>query len=97
MITVYTQPDCIQCDRTTKALTRAGVDYTTRDVTADPAAYRHVTETLGYVQAPVVVTDTGNWSGYNPDKLKALTATAHRPDAATLTAANAATSTSACR
>ncbi|WP_343029892.1 glutaredoxin family protein [Kocuria coralli] len=94
MITVYGKPDCIQCDRTVKALDRAGVDYQPRDVTQDPEAYRHVTETLGYRQVPVVVhqTDTGteHWSGYQPARIKQLTTAGHRPDAATITAATTA-------
>lgn len=86
MTTVFTKPDCIQCERTQAQLTRRAVPYDTRDVTTDPEAYRYITEDLGYQQAPVVVTDDGqHWSGYRPDKIKALAASGHTPDAATTT------------
>lgn len=88
MLTVYTKPECIQCDRTQKALTRGGLDYRTRDVTQDPEALRHITEDLGYRQAPVVVTDDNqHWSGYQPARLKQLATAKSAADAATLTAA----------
>lgn len=84
MTTVFTKPDCIQCERTQTQLTHRGVDFQTRDVTTDHEALRHITEDLGYRQAPVVVTDDGqHWSGYRPDKIKALAASQHTPDVAT--------------
>lgn len=87
MTTVYSRPDCIQCDRTITHLTRKGRPFDTVDVTTDPDAYQHITETLGYRQAPVVVTDTGqHWSGYRPDKIAALASASNAPDAAELSA-----------
>lgn len=98
MLTVYTKPECIQCDRTQKALTRDGVEYRTRDVTRDPEALRHITEDLGYHQAPVVVTDDNqHWSGYQPARLKQLATAKSTPDAATLTAAATAAGPGICR
>jgi glutaredoxin-like protein NrdH len=37
----------------------------------DPAALEHV-KSLGYLQAPVVVTDEDHWSGFRPDKIDEL-------------------------
>ena len=37
----------------------------------DPDALEHV-KSLGFVQAPVVVTDTDSWSGFRPDKIKGI-------------------------
>lgn len=86
MTTVYTKPQCIQCDRTQAQLLKHNVPFQARDVTTDHEAYRYITETLGYQQAPVVVTDDGqHWSGYRPDKLAQLTATQHSPSAAEIT------------
>jgi len=31
-------------------------------------------KSLGYMQAPVVVTDDGHWSGFRPDKIASLAA-----------------------
>lgn len=88
MTTVYTKPECIQCDRTQAQLTKHGVPFGIRDVTTDPEALRYITAELGYRQAPVVVTDDGqHWSGYRPDKIKDYAVTRHTPDAATTTAA----------
>ena len=33
-------------------------------------------KSLGYVQAPVVITSQDHWSGFRPDKIKAITADA---------------------
>ena len=70
-ITVYTKPRCVQCDATKRALTSNRIEYETVDLTEDPAALAAVKK-LGYAQAPVVVTSQGHWSGYRPDKIKAL-------------------------
>lgn len=86
MTTVYTKPNCIQCDRTQAHLIKHHVPFHARDITTDPQAYRHITEALGYQQVPVVVTDDGqHWSGYRPDKLAQLTSTHHSPNAAEIT------------
>lgn len=71
-IAVYSKPKCVQCSQTYRQLDRLGLEYTLVDITEDPTAYEYVTKTLGYSQAPVVVTEDDHWSGYNPDKLKAL-------------------------
>ena len=72
MITVYTKPDCSQCDMTKFWLEMKGFDYTAVDVTQDPAALAAVQE-LGYLQAPVVVIATAggdvHWSGFQPERL----------------------------
>lgn len=72
-ITVFTKPNCVQCDMTKKLLARLGVEHTLVDVTADPDARAYVTG-LGYQQAPVVVVGGGerHWAGFSPDRLKAL-------------------------
>lgn len=71
-IAVYSKPNCVQCKQTYRQLDRLGLEYTLVDITEDQTAYEYVTKTLGYSQAPVVVTEDDHWSGYNPDKLKAL-------------------------
>lgn len=73
MLTIYTTPGCTDCNATCKALTRRGMPYRTVDLSTDPEALEHV-RFLGYTQAPVCVTDTGeHWSGFRPDRLTALT------------------------
>lgn len=69
--TVYTKPGCVQCDATTRALRSRKIDHQTVDLTEDDEALSKI-KAMGYVQAPVVVTEDDHWSGFRPDKIKAL-------------------------
>jgi glutaredoxin-like protein NrdH len=73
MTTVYTKPSCVQCDMTKKMLDKIGVDYKTVDITEDSAAMEMVLG-MGFKSAPVVITDTDSWAGFNPDKINSLAA-----------------------
>ncbi|HLP22446.1 MAG TPA: glutaredoxin-like protein NrdH [Microbacteriaceae bacterium] len=70
-VTVYTKPSCVQCTATYRALDSKGVEYEVIDLSEDANALETVKE-LGYLQAPVVVTDEGHWSGFRPDKIDEL-------------------------
>lgn len=70
-ITVYTKPSCVQCTATYRALDSKGIEYEVLDLSEDETALATVKE-LGYLQAPVVVTDDEHWSGFRPDKIDAL-------------------------
>lgn len=70
-ITVYTKPACVQCNATYKALDNQGLDYEVVDITEEPEARDYVMA-LGYLQAPVVVAYGEHWSGFRPDRIKAL-------------------------
>ena len=70
-ITVYTKPSCVQCNATYRALDAKGIEYEIHDLSEDAAALEQV-KALGYMQAPVVVTDEGHWSGFRPDKINEL-------------------------
>lgn len=70
---VYTKPSCVQCNATYRALDAKGVEYEIHDLSEDPRALERV-KALGYLQAPVVVTDEGHWSGFRPDKIDELAA-----------------------
>ena len=74
-ITVYSKPKCVQCNATYRALDKAGISYSTVDVTLDAEALAQV-KALGYAQAPVVVAGEDHWSGFRPDKIKSLAAAA---------------------
>lgn len=79
LITVYTKPMCVQCDATKRALMKSGIEYESVDITEDAGALSRV-KGMGYMQAPVVVTADGeHWSGFRPDKIKALAPPSHRP------------------
>ena len=70
-VTVYTKPACVQCSATFKALDKQGIAYEKVDITLD-AESRDYVMALGYLQAPVVVAESDHWSGFRPDRIKAL-------------------------
>ena len=71
-VTVYTKPACVQCNATHTALDKQGVAYQKVDITQDADARDYVMS-LGHLQAPVVVAGDQHWSGFRPDRIKALT------------------------
>ena len=71
-VTVYTKPACVQCNATYKALDKQGIAYEKVDISLDSEA-RDFVMALGYLQAPVVVAGNDHWSGFRPDRIKALT------------------------
>lgn len=76
-VTVYSTPVCQRCKLTYAQLERAGIPYTVVDVSTNDAAREWVTQDLGYSEAPVVVVDQdpeNHWSGFRPDRIKALAA-----------------------
>jgi glutaredoxin-like protein NrdH len=72
-VTVYSQPACVQCNATYRALDKAGIDYAIIDITEDAEARDYVMG-LGYLQAPVVVAGEEHWCGFRPDRIKELDA-----------------------
>lgn len=76
-ITVFSKPACVQCDATYRALKKHGLEYESVDISTDPEALESV-KALGYQQAPVVFADGDHWSGFRPDKIKALAAAAEQ-------------------
>ena len=74
-ITVYSKPRCPRCDATYRALDKQGVSYEKIDVTQDAESLAFI-KGLGYQQAPVVVAGKDHWSGFRPDRIKAVAAAA---------------------
>ena len=70
-ITVYSKPACVQCNATYRALDKLGAQYTVVGISEDADARDYVMS-LGHLQAPVVIVDGDHWSGYRPDRIKAL-------------------------
>lgn len=70
-ITVYTKPACVQCNATYRALDKQGLDYEVVDITENEDARDYVMA-LGHLQAPIVVAGEDHWSGFRPDRIKAL-------------------------
>ena len=74
-VTVYTKPACVQCTATYRALEKAGIEFDAVDISQDTEA-RDFVMALGYLQAPVVVAGEDHWSGFRPDRIKTLAASA---------------------
>ncbi|MGP5015716.1 glutaredoxin-like protein NrdH [Glutamicibacter ardleyensis] len=70
-IRVYSKPNCVQCSATYRALDKKGIEYQKIDVSQDPRSLEFI-RSLGYAQAPVVVTGQDHWSGFRPDKIAVL-------------------------
>lgn len=68
-VTLYTKPSCVQCNASKTHLDSKGVEYNIIDLSENPDALATVKE-LGYLQAPVIVTEDDHWSGYRPDKIE---------------------------
>jgi glutaredoxin-like protein NrdH len=68
MVTLYTKQHCPQCKATKRRLGKIGVDYKELD------AMNHLEElkSLGFMAAPVVITDNESWSGYRPEMIDSL-------------------------
>lgn len=62
------RPLSIQGSTSTK-----GIEYEVHDLSQDVDALEQV-KALGYLQAPVVITDEDHWSGFRPDKIDELAA-----------------------
>jgi len=70
-VTVYTKPACVQCTATKRKLDELGVEYDTIDLLTTEGALEKV-RALGFQQAPIVITDSDSWSGYQPERLSKL-------------------------
>jgi glutaredoxin-like protein NrdH len=74
-VILFTKPQCVQCVQTYKALSARGVEFVSKDVTANTDDFQFVTDTLNYSAAPVVVIYNSvgdiadSWSGFNPEKI----------------------------
>lgn len=70
-ITIYSKPNCVQCNATYQALDRQRIPYQVIDLTEDTQAFDFVKQ-LGYQQVPVVVAGEQHWSGFRPDMINNL-------------------------
>jgi glutaredoxin-like protein NrdH len=70
-VTVYTKPSCVQCDATKRSLDKLGISYDTVDISVDTDAFDKIIS-MGFKAAPVVITDTDAWAGFQPAKINQL-------------------------
>ena len=70
-VTVYSKPNCMQCNFTKKYLKERNIAFKEIDVTQDEDALNKIKE-MGYQAVPVVVTKDDHWYGFRPEKLAEL-------------------------
>ncbi len=70
-ITVYSKPNCPQCDLTKRDMDILGIEYNTIDISQQHDQLERLTS-LGFRSAPVVETDAETWAGYDQEKIKNL-------------------------
>lgn len=73
MTTVYTKNNCVQCEQTKRLMDRLELSYDVVNISEHPTELDRLIK-MGYTAAPVVITDTDSWAGFNPDKIKDLAA-----------------------
>lgn len=77
MITVYSKPNCIQCEMTKMWLTQNKIPFETVDTESNPEALELLSH-YGWQTLPVVaindeISDNSkSWSGFQIDKLESL-------------------------
>lgn len=80
-IELLSKPSCVQCTASKRAFDNNGLEYSIIDMTQDEQALA-TAKGLGYMAAPVIVvrdsegTIVDHFSGFNPEKIKALSAIA---------------------
>jgi glutaredoxin-like protein NrdH len=70
-ITVWTLPNCVQCDNTKRQLDKRGIKYEVRELNRNPKAVERFKE-LNLTAAPIIETDNKRWSGFRLDKIHSL-------------------------
>lgn len=72
MVTVYTKPNCMQCNFTKKYLTEKEIEFQTIDITESEEALAKV-KGMGFQAVPVIVTENEEaFYGFQPDRLAKL-------------------------
>lgn len=72
MIKVYTAANCQPCRMTKVALTKYGIPF--EEIEAKDPEVLDYLHSLGAKELPVVVHAAGHWTGFQPSKIKGLTA-----------------------
>lgn len=70
-ITVWTLPNCVQCNQTKKEFDKLGITYQVRELNRNPRAVERFRE-LGLLAAPIVETDDRRWSGFRLNRIRSL-------------------------
>lgn len=72
-VIVFTKNGCQPCKATKKKLDKEGVAFVEINMDEHPESVERVRK-LGYSAAPVVLTESDHWAGFQPDRIMALKA-----------------------
>ena len=70
-ITVYSKERCVQCTATYRELGKRSLEYTVVMLEDAPELVEQF-KNEGLMQAPIVDTGDERWSGFRPDRIKAI-------------------------
>lgn len=70
-VSVYGKPGCVQCKYTTKELDKLDVPYRYIDIEENQGAHQEV-KGMGFTSLPVVVTNSEQWAGFSPDRIRRI-------------------------
>ena len=70
-VTVYTNPQCVQCDMTKRELTKLEIPFDVVELDKNPKLLAEFKE-KGYLAAPIVVAGTEAWSGFKLERIRGL-------------------------
>lgn len=70
-ITVYSKPNCPQCELTKRDMDILGIEYQTIDISQNQEKLNELVQ-MGFRSAPVVQTDNETWAGYDQARIKNL-------------------------
>ena len=70
-ITVWTKPNCVQCEQTKREFDKRGIVYQEKRLDKSSKAVDRFLE-LGLMAAPIVETDDRRWSGFRLGRIQSL-------------------------
>lgn len=74
-ITIYTTPHCPGCALTQRKLDKAGINYNAIDLSKRPDLVEQF-KNEGLLSAPIIETQKGRSSGFNPERIREIIALA---------------------
>lgn len=71
MIKIYTKTTCIQCKMTKRLMDQLDIEFKEINIDNDDEALDYL-KAKGIKSAPYIETEKDCWTGFRPDKIKAI-------------------------
>lgn len=68
-MTIYTKPNCVDCNKTKNYMKSKGIEFSEVDITQDEGALARI-KSMGFLRAPVVDANDVWWSGFDEQKIR---------------------------